>query len=52
MVGNPGDPTRSTLTLLLPFRVHLLCEHGDRHAGAGPAHLDDGDHVLPKVAAG
>uniref|UniRef100_A0A8D2AMW0 Solute carrier family 18 member A2 n=1 Tax=Sciurus vulgaris TaxID=55149 RepID=A0A8D2AMW0_SCIVU len=33
-------------------RLHLLRQHGDRHAGAGPAHLDDGDHVFPKVAAG
>nr|XP_027785789.1 synaptic vesicular amine transporter isoform X2 [Marmota flaviventris] len=33
-------------------RLHLLRQHGDRHAGASPAHLDDGDYVFPKVAAG
>ncbi|XP_013371300.1 PREDICTED: synaptic vesicular amine transporter isoform X2 [Chinchilla lanigera] len=33
-------------------RLHLLCEHGDRHAGASLAHLDDGDHVFPEVATG
>lgn len=43
---------RRTLTLFLLCRLHLLCKHGDSHAGARPAHLDDGDHVFPKVAAG
>lgn len=42
----------STLTLFLSHRLHLLCKHGDSHAGSRPAHLDDGDHVFPKVAAG
>lgn len=41
-----------TLTSFLPSRLDLLCKHGDRHAGASLANLDDGDHVFPEVAAG